>query len=239
MTRLVRSFAVAAALLGLLTIVACGGEEEEGTPTTQATATPTSVGEEGERTPAAEATAAPTTPAGGPIEMGIDPETTGNTASTIGPGGVEACVRFDKAGGGFDGISDYTIDVVVTGDTLAPVIYDSSLNYSNPSLVHVVATGTDIGIKMPSGFCLSDAFPDSDGTFTSGCTYLAGGPGTAGDGTIVRVGLDVDGTSSGVVTFSFNPDPSTDYWSGAIDSPDHHPVVLGSGMLAINQDCPR
>jgi hypothetical protein len=188
-------------------------------------------------TPATQATATPTTPAGGAVEMGIDPETTGNTASTLGT--VEDCVRFDKAGGGFDGVGDYTIDVVVFGDTLAPTIYDSSLNYSNPSLVHVVATGTDIGIKMPSGFCLSDAYPDSDGTFTSGCTYVEGGPGTAGDGTIVRVGLDIDGTSSGVVTFSFNPDPSTDYWSGAIDSPDHHPVMLGSGMLAINQDCPR
>ena len=238
MTRLLRSFAVAAALLGLLTIAACGGEEGEGTPTTQATTTATSVGEEGERTPAAEATAVPTTPAGGAIEMGIDPETTGNTASTLGT--VEDCVRFDKAGGGFDGLGDYNIDVVVFGDTLAPVIYDSSLNYDN-TLVHVAAPGTAIDIKLPGSFCVSDELPDSDGLFTSGCAYLSGGPGTAGDGTLVRVGLDIDGTKSGVVTFTFNPPPQTAYASSgrSPDNLNYHPITVGTGQLAINQDCPR
>jgi hypothetical protein len=248
---------VAAALLGLLTIAACGGEEGEGTPTTQATtsptsigdegedtlsseatATPTSVGEEGERTPTAEATAAPTTPAGGEIEMGIDPETTGNTASTLGD--VEDCVRVDVPSPGFDGVSDYNIDVVVFGDTLAPQTYDSSLNYDN-TLVHVAAPGTDEAIKLPAAFCVSDGLPDSDGTFAAGCAYLSGGPGTAGDGTLTRVGLDIDGTKSGVVTFTLNPAPQTAYGSSG-PSPDnaiYHPITLGSGMLAINQDCPR
>jgi len=238
MTRLLRSFALAAALLGLLTIVACGGEEGEGTPTTQATTTATSVGEEGERTPAAEATAVPTTPVGGAIEMGIDPETTGNTANTLGT--LERCARVDVTSPSFDDVSDYNIDIVVTGDTDAPFVYDSSLNYDN-TLVHVAAPGTAIDIKLPAAFCVTDGLPDSDGTFTSGCAYLSGGPGTAGDGTITRVGLDIDGTKSGVVTFTFNPPPQTAYASSgpSPDNPNYHPITVGTGQLAINQDCPR
>jgi len=257
MMRLVRAFALAAALLGLLTIVACDGEEGEGTPTTQATtslasigdedegtlsseatATPTSVGEEVEGTPASEATAAPTTPAGGAIEMGIDPETTGNTAGTLGT--LERCVRVDVPSPAFDGVSDYNIDVYVKGDTQAPQYYDVSLNYSDTSLVNVASPGTAIDIKLPGSFCVSDELPDSDGSFGAGCAHLSGGPGTAGDGTLVRVGLDIDGTKSGVVTFTLNPYPQTDYNSPGC-GPDgcDHPVVLGSGTLAINQDCPR
>ena len=170
----------------------------------------------------------------GTVTYDLDPETTGNSANTIGTGGVEACARFDKAGGGLDGTGDYIVDVVVQGDTQAPTIYDSALNYSDTSLVNIVATGTDIGIKMPGGFCLSDGFPDSDGLFTSGCTYVAGGPGTAGNGTIVRLNLDINGNSSGVVTFTFDADPSTDYWSAA----GHHLGTPGKGKLAINTPCP-
>jgi hypothetical protein len=239
MTRLLRSFALAAALLGLLTIVACDGEEGEGTPTTQATTAPTSVGEEVEGTPASEATAAPTTPAGGAIEIGIDPETTGNTASTLGD--VEDCVRVDVPSSGFDGVSDYNIDVVVFGDTQAPQYYDVSLNYSDTSLVNVASPGTAIDIKLPAAFCVTDELPDSDGTFAGGCSYLQGGPGTAGNGTITRIGLDIDGTKSGVVTFTFNDPPLTAYASSgpSPDNPNYHPITLGTGQLAINQDCPR
>jgi hypothetical protein len=170
----------------------------------------------------------------GIVNYDVDPLTTGNTASTLGT--VEECVRFDKAGGGFDGVSDYNIDVVVFGDTQAPDYYDVNLNYSNTSLVHVAASGTDVYIKLPGSFCLSDGLPDSDGTFVAGCSYLAGGPGTAGNGTITRIGLDIDGTATpGVVTFSFNDYPLTDYHSLAGGD---HPVVLGSGQLAINTACP-
>jgi len=265
MTRLLRSFALAAALVGLLAIVACDGEGGEGTPTTQATTSPTSIGDEGEGTPAAGATAAPTTPAGGAIEWDIDPETTGNTASTLGT--LERCARVDVPSPGFDGVSDYNIDVVVFGDTLAPQTYDAYLNYSDTSLVHIADPGTDEAIKFPgSPFCLTDPLPDSDGEFAVGCAYLSGGPGTAGNGIITRVGLDIDGTKSGLVTFTLNPPPQTAYGDvpvaavgpredqdtqcgNAIDDDNdtvvddgcivYHPITVGTGMLAINQDCPR
>jgi hypothetical protein len=222
----------------------------------------------------------------GTVNYDVDPETTGNTASTLGT--VEECVRVDIASPVFDGVdddsdgaindgcpvmgtaepttpvnkcldaidddndgrvndgcptvgaaaetacdtgSDYNIDIVVTGDTQAPDYYDVNLNYDSTK-VHVAAPGTDTYIKMPGGFCLNDALPDSDGSFAAGCSYLAGGPGTPNDGTITRVGLDIG--SSGLVTFTFNDYPLTDYHSAGGD----HPVVLGSGQLAINTACP-
>jgi hypothetical protein len=251
MMRLVRAFALAAALLGLLTIVACGDEEEGGTPTTQATtapttavggggtptaqatATPTSVDEEGEGTPAAEATAAPTTPAGGAIEMGIDPETTGNTASTLGT--LERCARVDVPSPAFDGVSDYNIDIYVKGDTQAPIAYDASVTYDNTK-VHIAAPGTDVLIKMPGATSMAETGtpPDTDGTFTAGVIYFDPAESRIpGDGVLVRLGLDIGG--SGLVTFALNPPPLSAYASGL----GLHTVTLASAQLAINQDCPR
>jgi len=212
MTRLLAISLLATAWLASLSMMACGGRAEA------------------EKIDAA---------AAGAIEMGIDPDTTGNTASTIGTGGVEKCVRVNYTASGFDGVSDYNVDVVVFGDTLAPQYYNDSLKYDDTSLVHIAAPGTDRAIKMPGGaYCSSDALPDSDGTYGSGCSYLEGGPGTAGDGTLVRVGLDIDGTKSGVVTFTFSDPPLTEYASGDPSNPDVHPLTLGSGQLAINTDCP-
>jgi len=250
MTRLLRSFAVAAVLLGLLTIVACDGEEEEGTPTTQATtvptgvgeggeetptaqatATPTSVGEEGEGTPTAGATPAPTTPAGGAIEMGIDPETTGNTAGTLGT--LERCVRVDVPSPGFDGVSDYNIDVYIKGDTQAPAAYGASVTYDQ-NIVHITVPGTDTLIKMPDAMePTTEPVPDSDGTFAAGAIYFDPTKfGTPGDGVLMRLGLDIG--ASGLVTFSLSPPPFTGYAS----EEGIHDVSLVSAQLAINQDCP-
>jgi len=233
MMRLVRAFALAAALLGLLTIVGCGGEEEEGTPTTQATTTATNVGGGVAMTPATQATATPTTPAGGAIEMGIDPETTGNTASTLGD--VEDCVRVDVPSPAFDGVSDYNIDVYVKGDTQAPVAYDASVTYDNTK-VHIAAPGTDVLIKMPGATSMADTGtpPDTDGTFTAGVIYFDPAESRIpGDGVLVRLGLDIGG--SGLVTFALNPPDLSAYASGV----GLHTVTLASAQLAISQDCPR
>ena len=252
MMRLLRSFALAAALLGLLTIVACDGEEGEGTPTTQATtsptsigdedegtlsseatATPTSVGEEVEGTPASEATAAPTTPAGGAIEMGIDPETTGNTAGTLGT--LERCARVDVPSPGFDGVSDYNIDVYVKGDTQASMAYDASVTYDQ-NIVHVAAPGTDVLIKMPEATSMVETGtpPDTDGTFTAGALYFdPAGSSIPGDGVLVRLGLDIGG--SGLVAFTLNQSPLNAYASLL----GIHSLTLVPAQLAINQDCPQ
>jgi hypothetical protein len=231
MTRLLRAFTLAVALLGLLVIVACGdGEGEEPSPTAVGETTPTAAGE---TTPAAQVTPAPTIPAvtGGAIEMGIDPDTTGNTASTLGT--LEPCVRIDVPNPAFDGVSDHNIDLYVKGDTQAPVAYDASVIYDQ-AVVHVAAPGTDDLIKMPGATTLtSENVPDSDGTFTAGVIYFAGGPGTAGDGVLLRLGLDIGG--SGVVTFALSPPPLSAYASVA----GVHTVELASAQLAINQDCPQ
>jgi len=258
MTRLLAVGLLTTAWLASLSIVACGGRAEA------------------EKIGAA---------AGGAIEMGIDPQATGNTASTLGT--LEPCARVDVPNPAFDGVSDYNIDVYVKGDTQAPVAYDADLVYAAvndgcPALdepetgdrclnsadddgdteindgcaqvgataesgeqcggddkdddgdviVHVAAPGTDDDIKLPSSLCLSDTLPDDDGIYHAGCAYLAGGPGTAGDGTLVRLGLDIGG--SGLVAFALNPSPLSAYTSGA----DKHNLTLVSAQLAINQDCP-
>ena len=179
----------------------------------------------------------------GVVNFDIDPDTTGNTASTIGqggwPSGVQDCARVDYTASGFNNVSDYNVDVVVAGDTVAPDYYNLSLKFSDSTLVHIAAPGTNRAIKMPSDtgtpFCSGDGLPDSTSPYVAGCAYLEGGTGTAGDGTLVRVGLDIDGTKSGVVTFSFNATPLTAYASGG---GVEHPQVLGSGKLAINTSCP-
>jgi hypothetical protein len=164
------------------------------------------------------------------VEMGIDPEVTGNTATTLGT--LEDCVRVDVPSPAFDGVSDYNIDVYVQGDTQAPVAYDAYVTY-DATKVHIAAPGTTTLIKMPGASPFSDALPDTDGRFTAGAVYLSGGPGTAGDGTLMRLGLDIGG--AGVVTFDFDPDSeATAYASPSGD----HPVTRIAAQLAINEDCP-
>ena len=165
----------------------------------------------------------------GTVNFDIDPEFSGNTANTLGT--VEDCVRVDVASPTFDGVSDYIIDIVVTGDTQAPRSYDASLNYDS-SKIHIADPDTNPLMKMPGATDMSDALPDSDGTYAAAALYLTGGPGTAGNGTIARVGLDIG--SPGVVTFTLNPDPQTAYASNA----GTHAIAVDSAILAINQDCP-
>jgi hypothetical protein len=221
--------------------------------------------------------------------MGIDVDTTGNTASTLGT--VESCVRLDVPNPSFDGVSDHSIDVYVKGETEAPVAYDSWLTYAavndgcpavgdpetgdaclnsadddgdivindgcpqvgasgesgaqctgdnradddGDAIVHVVAPDTDVLIKLPGAADLvSETLPNTDGTFAAGVIYLSGGPGIAGDGVLLRLGLDIG--ASGVVTLVLNPPPLSAYASTV----GVHSVTLGPiAKLAINQDCPQ
>jgi len=267
MTRLLAIGLLATAWLASLSMVACGGQAEA------------------EKISAA---------AVGTIEMGIDPGTTGNTASTLGT--LEPCVRVDVPSPAFDGVSDYNIDVYVKGDTQAPIAYDASVVYTavndgcpavadpetgaqcfnssdddgdgtandgcpqvgatpesgtecvgnvgadddGDAIVHVAAPGTNTLIKMPGGLDLAERGtpPDTDGVFTVGVIGL-GAAGTAGDGVLLRLGLDIGG--SGVVTFALNPKPLTSYSS---DAGTHCGVGVGvpdckrdTAQLAINQDC--
>ena len=164
------------------------------------------------------------------IEMGIDPEITGNTASTLGT--LEDCARVDVPSPAFDGVSDYNIDVYVQGDTQAPTAYDTWVTY-DASKVHIAAPGTSTVMKLPGTGGAGDSVPDSDGRFVAGALYLSGGPGIAGDGTLVRLGLDIGG--EGLVTFDFDPPlPTTAYASGI----GEHPMKRRTAQLAINEDCP-
>jgi hypothetical protein len=170
----------------------------------------------------------------GTVEMGIDPEVTGNTASML--RALEYCVRVDVPSPEFDGVSDHDIDVYVQGDTQAPLAYDAYVTY-DASKVHIAAAGTDALIKLPGAIGFSDAPPDTDGRFVAGAIYLDGKSGVAGDGALVRLGLDIGG--SGVVTFDFAPHPaSTAYASGSGEEIIIHPITRRTAQLAINENCP-
>jgi hypothetical protein len=199
MTRLLRAFTLAAALLALLAIVACGDDEGETTPAAQVT-------------PAAQATLAPTTGATGlPIEMGIDPETTGNTASTLGT--LEPCVRVDIPSPAFDGVSDHNIDVYVKGDVGAPVAYDAWVTYAaiNDGCPAVADPETDAQ-------CLNAFDDDGDNTYNDGCPQV-GASGESGAECDAGDKVDDDGdvivhvTTPGTNTLIKMPDamePTTD-----------------------------
>ena len=103
--------------------------------------------------------------AAGPIEMGIDPETTGNSASTLGV--LEQCVRLDVPSPSFDGVSDYNVDVYVKGDTQAPVAYDASVVYTAfndgcPALADPEAGDS----------CLNSVDDDGDTKINDGCPQV-------------------------------------------------------------------
>jgi len=170
------------------------------------------------------------------VNFDVDPNTTGNTASTLGT--VEqgcyaiTCPSANCTWNGsssFDNVSDYQVDIVVSGDTQAPTTYAASLNCDS-NKVHIAAPGTDDLVKLPGAFSLGKTLPISVSPYLAGAWYFAGA-GTEGDGTLVRVGLDIG--ASGVVVFSLNSAPDTEYTSDA----GSHPITLDSGRLAINDSC--
>ncbi|UCH87612.1 MAG: hypothetical protein JSU97_04310, partial [Dehalococcoidia bacterium] len=168
----------------------------------------------------------------GQVNFDVDPDISGNSANTLGT--VERCVRVDLGLPlSFDAATDVTIDIVVTGDTLAPTAYDASMTYDNTKVN--TSAGTDPLIKLPGAMSLGDGAGDSDGTFSPGALYLAGGPGTPGNGTIVRVGLDLNLAAADDLVFGMNGSPLTAYASGA----GTHPVTVDGAKLSINKDCPE
>ncbi|UCH86720.1 MAG: hypothetical protein JSU97_09435 [Dehalococcoidia bacterium] len=175
----------------------------------------------------------------GTVNFDIDPDIAGNSADTLGT--VEDCYELTcpsaectwdgTPGGAFDGVSDYTIDIVVWGDTQGPISYDASMNYNNTK-VCIGAVGTDGCVKM-AGPCIGmPPQAECDGTYSPGWMNLMGDPGIPGDGTIVRVGLDIGW--AGVLVFTMNGSPLTAYGSAA----GAHPVTVDGAFLAVNVPCP-
>lgn len=159
------------------------------------------------------------------VEMGLDMDIAGNTASSLGP--VDQCHDMVWTGQPFDGIVDWSIDVYVTGDTLAPIAYDAWLTYENSSVHVTQGAPTDPLIKMPQALDLGGY---DEGQAAFGAIYLE--PpynGIPGNGTLVRAGLDIG--ASGVVAFGLA--------MGAYRSEAGlHAVTSMAGELYINDLCP-
>jgi hypothetical protein len=171
----------------------------------------------------------------GTVNFDIDPEIAENDADTLGT--VEDCYEVTcpsvnctwNGSTSFDNVSDYEIDIVVSGDTQAPTMYDVSLNYDS-NKVHIAEPGTNRLIKLPEGLGLGEMLPDRVSPYVASASPFMG-EGIAGDGTLMRIGLDIG--ASGVVTFSLNAAPQTAYKSDA----GTHPITVDSGRLAINDSC--
>jgi len=171
----------------------------------------------------------------GTVNFDIDPEIAENDADTLGT--VEDCYEVTcpsanctwDGSSSFNDASDYQIDIVVSGGTQAPTLYYASLNFDS-NKVHIAEPGTNRLIKLPGAFPYGAPLPDRVSPYDAGAEYFAG-EGIAGDGTLVRVGLDIG--ASGVVAFSLNAAPLTEYKSDA----GIHPITLDSGRLAINDSC--
>lgn len=159
--------------------------------------------------------------------MGLDMEITGNSASTLGP--VQRCYEVAWSGTPFDRIADWTIDVYASGVTQAPRSYDAWVTYDN-SKVHVVqGAPTDTLIKMPGAQNLSTYYQEQAafGTIYPNPPFN----GIPGDGSIPRIGLDVNfAAGPTVVTFGFAKGANR-------SAAGSHPSITGTGLLAISQDC--
>ena len=160
---------------------------------------------------------------GSPVTMGIDPEITGNSADTLGD--LEACVRIDVDPEDFDdGVADHTIDVYVSdAEELYPTGYDAWLFYDSG---RVDPVSWDDLIKLPGAW---NGTTKMTGELNPGAAYLSGGPGIPGDGTLVRIDLDV--ISAGAACFGFGF--AKTYSSVTVV----HPAVTRAANLAINTDC--
>jgi len=161
----------------------------------------------------------------GAIQMGLDMNTAGNSASTLGI--VQLCHQLSWSGTPFDNVADWTVDVFVRGDTQAPTVYDAWITYDN-NKVHVLQSApTNPLIKMPGALNLS-TYQQGQANFAA---MYSAPPynGIPGDGALVRVGLDIGG--SGVITFAF---AKSAYRSQA----GLHSVATVTSRLAVNTTCP-
>jgi hypothetical protein len=161
------------------------------------------------------------------VHFDVDPDPTGNTTTSLGD--IEACVRVDGSGP-LDGIADYTIDFTVAGDTEQPTAYDAWVDYGtvNPGLVDPISWA-DLDKMAAGAVSFTTKAPPA---LNTGALHLFGNPGTAGDGYIVRVELDINFDMGGVAVFSYNKGAYTSQADGA------HPTTTDGAKLAINEPCP-
>ncbi|MGB6836510.1 MAG: hypothetical protein WBF66_02270, partial [Dehalococcoidia bacterium] len=166
----------------------------------------------------------PSVSEGSPVTMGIDPETTGNSADMLGD--LEECVRVDVDPGDFDdAVADHTIDVYVTDVTADPTGYDAWITYQ-PDRVDPVSW--DDLIKLPGALSLTQKMEDVS-RLNAGALYTDSGTGIGGDGTVLRINLDA--ISAGAACFGFG-------FAKAYSSSDvYHPTLPLAASLAINTSC--
>jgi hypothetical protein len=165
------------------------------------------------------------------VNFDIDPDITGNSANTLGT--LEPCLRLDGTGG-FDGVADVSIDVVVWGDTQRPLAYEAWVDYgtSAPGIVDPVSW--DDRIKLPDANIVTTTKEPPELRADARYSWQPGN-GIPGDGTILRIDLDVDFDSGPAIVFFSLTKTYYENSYGVV-----HPTTAGDDhlpYLAINNTC--
>lgn len=165
----------------------------------------------------------PTTVLAADITLGVDVETAGNDASTLGT--IESCKRVN-VGASFD------VDLYIT-DVSGLRAWEYYLAFDSTK-IHVTAQD----FQMVKGFDASDPVPDSHSPHFLG---IGSTSQVSGSGVLARVTFQADAAGVGNIAISHDPvwprlsgnDPIGDTTGdGYFDGP------LIAGSVAVGQDCP-
>jgi hypothetical protein len=179
--------------------------------------------------------------------LAIDANSSGNTATSIGP--LDGCARVEP-GARID--VDYVVDAIP--DDRPMIAFQVEIRY-NPALLEVVAVDYDmmlaaVGTYQPfGGGDLTDALPDTDGSYNLVVLDMASQSnlpeqGTVeanverGKGTIARLTFQGKGSGVGEVTIGY--DPAGGAYPLTQDTMNETVIAdrIGGASVAVGQDCP-
>ena len=163
--------------------------------------------------------------------VGIDPVTSGNTATSLGP--RDGCARVEPG-------AQTQVDVVE--DRVPP-------EHSDPNLLQVTDINNELFLASNGSFepfeGLSDPLPDTDGNVLIEVADLASNnpdPGSnmeTGPGVLSRLTFQAKAVGTSTISIGFQPNPPNDEYPEIIIETGGQIEVnkIGAAQLAIGQDC--
>lgn len=240
-----RGRAVLASLLAsiglLLTVAACGGEgEEEASPEVSASprpivtvtattppVTPIATRPAATASPGLETPQPATVQPGMGVEVGIDVEPSGNTATSL--QSVDSCIEKSGASAPFD------VDIYLRGlpEDRPLAAFSFQLLYDG-SVLTVEQQRSDLFLAAVPGsnlVDLSDSTPDSDGLYSVGVVDFSEGTAESGQGILMRFTFGVAGP--GTTTLTLQGSALRDHLNQPIPVDE-----VNEARVAVDQSCP-
>jgi hypothetical protein len=164
--------------------------------------------------------------------MGIDVDTTGNSATSL--GNIDVCASV--ATGQTLDVDVYVTDVANVAAWQANMIYD-------PAILRVTGVNVDLfagATEQARTLSLSDSVPDQDGSFVlAAVDATPDAQGHTGSGVLAR--LTLEAVASGTSFLSLDGiilgDPSANP-IGDITGDEHFDGAVGSAQVWVDQPCP-